>query len=172
MFPIISNNYSVNAGAPNSVFFPKPGIVAIFSRILSTYFNNLLFSENGLCVLLSKIARWFAAGIRPALSCHIPHIIKAGAKEQVLGLYATRVVATVAYHSPVGYMPLVKKPHYSVGLFNLTIEPKMSVPFCVFAPNPLPAAFGDSYFSPKSFPCFMHFCTILKNETMVNGVVY
>jgi len=83
-------------------------------------------------------------GTTPSFFRHVSHIIGSGAQEQMLRVYAPRVVAAVQHTKTGWYFPNVQFIGYAVGDQEFVLFTKPPVP-TAFVAGPLPA--GRSFFN-------------------------
>lgn len=143
MFPCLANNQFSNGGLTQPVFAAQGGLTDAALGISGAYLASLLRSQ--LCAGAAFTARC------AALLSAVLHVYRLIAKEQVIGPYARRIVATVKYAHAFWDRAICQFPG-DVGRENRmalsTVDASIAVR--IFGSGPDPAPVGFFYVSPET----------------------
>lgn len=134
MFPGQAKKHASHADATNTVLSGKGRHAGVALGEALTNFNHLLFGEFGNGVFGSDRVAF--------LSYLVGYIIGVCSQEQVVGILAGRMIATMQNMKPIGDWAVCQFPRNTVGRNNLVIDPNLSVSLAAFVSLPLPTVIG------------------------------
>lgn len=127
MTPSCASFYSAHGAGGYTKFLADNSIDA---RV-AAYRQNLLFRHLRIPVFLAHLCATFGSGIAV--------VIKSRSEEQMLWVYARRVITTMADHVIGFYFSAKKSVGNTVGTFKFSVYPNQTIPVIVAVALPLPA---------------------------------